>query len=76
MLNRNTTLIFLIPLIILILSGCTTKNNPFTQDNLTGNWQVIEVGMDLQVKQTYDVNIIQTGDVVKFFKGATELGHG
>jgi len=73
--NRNTILVFLIPIII-ILSGCTAKNNPLTQDNLTGTWQVIEIGMDNQIKQTYDINIIQTGEVIKFFKGTTELGHG
>jgi len=73
--NRNTLLVFLIPIII-ILSGCTAKNNPLTQDNLTGTWQVIEIGMDNQIKQTYDINIIQTGEVIKFFKGTTELGHG
>ena len=74
--NRGTLSLFLIPVMFIVLCGCTAKNNPLTQDNITGNWQVIEVGMDLQVKQTYDVNIIQTGDVIKFFRGTIELGHG
>lgn len=76
--NRNTILL-LLPIVLIFFTGCTAPHNPlpnFMDNNLTGNWQVIEVGMNNQIKQTYNINIIHTGDIVKFFNGTTELGHG
>ena len=75
---KNTLPVFSV-LLFILLAGCTTPHNPIPnplENNLTGNWHIIEIGMDNQIKQTYNINIIHTGSIIKFFDGTTELGYG
>lgn len=58
----------------LAFTGCIS--NPLTENNLSGNWQVMERGWNNETLQQYNLHIIHVGENIKFYKGSIEIGHG